>query len=63
MNKIFVEVKLSRTRKPLRYPCYIRGKGKFYKITEIKLTEDFMTRAFAIDRGIVVEDNITQNGG
>jgi predicted PhzF superfamily epimerase YddE/YHI9 len=34
----------------------------FYKSTEIKLTEDFMVRAFAIDRGIVIEDSATQNG-
>tara|TARA_B100000424_G_scaffold203160_1_gene160248 strand:- start:48 stop:236 length:189 start_codon:yes stop_codon:yes gene_type:complete len=56
MNKIFVEVTLSRTRKPLSYPCYIRGKGMFYKSTEIKLTEDFMVRAFAIDRGIITNE-------
>tara|TARA_R100000805_G_C3605495_1_gene105926 strand:+ start:435 stop:623 length:189 start_codon:yes stop_codon:yes gene_type:complete len=62
MNKIYVEVTLSRTRKPLSYPCYIRGKGKFYKSVEIKSVHDFMTRAFAIDRGLVIEDNIIQNG-
>jgi|TARA_A100001391_G_scaffold146378_2_gene103901 hypothetical protein len=62
MNKIFVEVTLSRTRKPLSYPCYIRGKGKFYKSVEIKSVEDFIAHAFAIDRGIVLEDSATQNG-
>tara|TARA_E500000305_G_C3819818_1_gene142366 strand:+ start:334 stop:522 length:189 start_codon:yes stop_codon:yes gene_type:complete len=62
MNKIFVEVKLSRTRKPLSYPCYIRGKGKFYKTVEVKLVEDFIVKAYAIDRGLISENHRAQNG-
>jgi len=62
MNKIFVEVKLSRTRKPLSYPCYIRGKGQFYKTVEVKTVEDFVVKAYAIDRGLIKENQIVQNG-
>jgi len=58
MNKIFVEVKLSRTRKPLSYPCYIRGKGKFYKTVEVKLVEDFIVKAYAIDRGLITNEKV-----
>lgn len=62
MNKLFVEVKLSRTRKPLSYPCYIRGKGKFYKTVEVKSVEDFIVKAYAKDRGLIEENQIVQNG-
>jgi hypothetical protein len=62
MNKIFVEVKLSRTRKPLSQLCYILGKGQFYKTVEVKTVEDFMVKAYAIDRGLIKENQTVQNG-
>jgi hypothetical protein len=62
MNKIFVEVTLSRTKKPLSHLCYIKGRGKFYKSVDVKTVEDFIVKAYAKDRGLIKEDRVVQNG-
>jgi len=62
MNKISVHVFLTRTQTPLSHFCYAHDKGKYYKRVEVRTAEDFVTRAYAIDRGLIKENQIVQNG-
>tara|TARA_R100000963_G_C4623175_1_gene90106 strand:+ start:894 stop:1019 length:126 start_codon:yes stop_codon:yes gene_type:complete len=41
----------------------VRGKGKFYKTVNVKYTaEEFIVSNFAIDRGLIKENQGVQNG-
>lgn len=58
-----MHVSLTRTETPFSYPCYVRGKGKFYKTVNVKYTaEEFIVSNFAIDRGLIKENQGVQNG-
>jgi len=63
MNKISVHVFFTRTQTPLSHLCYAHGRGKFYKSVEVKTVEDFVVQAYAIDRGLIKENETVQNGG
>ena len=62
MNKISVHIFFTHTQTPLSRLCYSHDKGKYYKRVEVRTAEDFVARAYAIDRGLIKENQIVQNG-